>query len=112
MVRSLMNHKSSAVPLISVPTAEIVRSVGGIEKPLEMNLLDIAYRVVHNKLAHLGIMRSITVIKGHAKVLARTLNTVDYLLSLLRIYRHRLLGDNITAHLHSLDYVAVMGAVN
>ena len=63
-----MNHKTAAVSLISVPTAEVIRAVRGIEKPLEVDLSYLTDGIVHNKLANLGVMGRITVVKGNAKL--------------------------------------------
>ena len=91
VVSCLMNHKTAAVSLISVPTAEVIRAVRGVKQPLEVNLSDLAYSVVHYKLTNLGVVRRIAVIEGNAKLFARSVNAVDYLLALVLINGHGLL---------------------
>ena len=112
VVGRLMHHKSATVSLISVPTAEIVCAVRGIKKPFEVDLLDVSDNTVHNKLTHLGLVGSVSVVEGHAEVSACSFDAIDDLLTLVGIHCHRLFGNDVTAHFHSLDDVSVVGTVD
>ena len=112
VVSRLVHEKTAGDLLISVPAAEVVSTVRGIQEPLEVNLSNLTDGVVHNELAELGVVRSVTVVEGNAQLLAGALDAVEDRLALISVHGHGLLGDNVTAHLHSLDYVSVVGTVD
>ncbi|MMZ62483.1 hypothetical protein D1872_246930 [compost metagenome] len=57
-------------------------------------------------------MRRVPVIERHAQLPARSLDRVEYIQAFFRIDGHGFLRDHITAELHRMDDVLVMGAVN
>ena len=86
--------------------------MGGVEQPLKVNLLYVADNAVHNKLTNLGLVGSVSVVEGNAKISSGALHAVDDLLALLCVNGHGLFRDNVATALHSLDDVLVVGAVN
>ena len=68
-----MNQKTTAVALISVPSAEIVGTVANVKKPFKMHGENIPDNAACNYFAALGVQRSITVVKAYAYIFAGAL---------------------------------------
>ena len=112
VVGGLVHQQAAGVALVAVPAAEVVGAVAQVEQPLEVHREHLANGVGHEQLAHRGGVRRVAVVEGDPQLAPGAVNCVQDLLALLRIDRHRLLGDGVAAQLHGAHDVAVMGTVD
>jgi hypothetical protein len=112
VVGGLVDHQAAGIALVAVPAAEVVRPVGGVQQPLEVDADDVAQRAALDDLLDLRVAGGVAVVEGDGEVLAGALDRVDDLLALLGIDGHRLLADGVAAQLHGADDVAGVGAVH
>ena len=108
----LVHQQPAGVALVAMPAAEVVGPVAQVEQPLEVHREHLADGVGQEQLAHLGGVRRVAIVEGDPQLASGAVNRIQDLLALLRIDRHRLLGDGVAAQLHGAHDVAVMGTVD
>ena len=75
-------------------------------------LSDLTDGIVHYQLANLGIVRCVAIVEGYAEASTCTLYAIDDFLTFISINSHRLLGHYVAAHLHRLNDILMMSAVD
>ena len=100
MVGGLVHLQAAGIGLAPVPAAEVIRAVGGVEQPMEIDREHVADHAGHEQVLELGGGRGVAVVEGDAQVAPAAPARVQDALHLPRVNRHRLLADHIHAVLH------------
>ena len=112
MVGGFVDQQTAAVFLVAMPSAEIVRTVIGIQKPLEMNAGNLSDESASEDLLDPGIAGRVAVIECDGDIASGFLLCIKDLLTFFRINGHGFFRDDIASELHGTADILVMRAVN
>ena len=111
VVGALVHEQTAGDVLTTVPAAEVVGAVGGVEQPLEVHRGDVTDGAVGDQLADHGVARGVAVVERHRQIARRGVHGVHDPAQSTVVDRHRLLGDHIQPALQGGGDVDVVGGV-
>ena len=112
VVGGFVHQQAAAVALFTVPAAEVVRAVLGVEQPLKVNGSDVANHPLHQQFTHFAVVRRVAIVKGHAHGMPGLFDGIEDTQRAFFINGHRFFGDHIAARMQRTDDIVIVGTVH
>ncbi len=112
MVGRFVYQQATTVALFPVPAAEVVCAMFGVEQPLKVYRSNLANRALHQQLAHLAVVRGVSVVEGHPHAAAGLFDGIENAQGALFVDGHGFFGDYIASGVQRPNDVVVMGAIH